>query len=132
VPLCGGNIDITILGRVIERGLAADKRLVKMYITVSDRPGGLSALTALIAGTGASIWDISHERAWLHESVDQVRNGVTVELTGPDHLDQLVEALTTEGYPVELPPDEAVEGGAVVAPGFSGYREKVTPEWNTD
>jgi len=35
IPLCGGNIDITMLGRVIERGLAADRRLVKMWITVS-------------------------------------------------------------------------------------------------
>lgn len=43
-----------------------------MYITVSDRPGGLAKLTALISTTGASIWDISHERAWLHQSVDQV------------------------------------------------------------
>jgi hypothetical protein len=61
-----------MLGRVIERGLAADKRLVKLFITVSDRPGGLAKLTGLIAGCGASIWDISHERAWLHQSVDQV------------------------------------------------------------
>jgi len=43
VPLCGGNIDITTLGRVIERGLAADRRLVRFAVTVSDRPGGLQA-----------------------------------------------------------------------------------------
>ena len=72
VPLCGGNIDITTLGRVIERGLAADRRLVRFAVTVSDRPGGLAKLVTLIAEQGASVMDIVHERAWLHTSVDQV------------------------------------------------------------
>ena len=40
LPLCGGNIDTTVLGRCLERGLAADGRLVKFTVTVSDRPGG--------------------------------------------------------------------------------------------
>lgn len=40
IPLCGGNIDTTVLGRCLERGLAADGRLVKFTVTVSDRPGG--------------------------------------------------------------------------------------------
>ena len=58
VPLCGGNIDITTLGRVIERGLAADGRLLRFTATVSDRPGGIAGLTDLIAKSGASIKDI--------------------------------------------------------------------------
>lgn len=45
VPLCGGNIDVPVLGRVIDRGLAADMRLVRFVTTVSDRPGGISSLT---------------------------------------------------------------------------------------
>eukprot|EP00522_Entomoneis_paludosa_P011290 CAMPEP_0172447606 /NCGR_PEP_ID=MMETSP1065-20121228/6884_1 /TAXON_ID=265537 /ORGANISM="Amphiprora paludosa, Strain CCMP125" /LENGTH=444 /DNA_ID=CAMNT_0013198953 /DNA_START=51 /DNA_END=1382 /DNA_ORIENTATION=- len=64
VPLCGGNIDTTVLGRVIERGLAADERLVHFYATVSDRPGGIARLTQHLAEEGASIKDIYHERAW--------------------------------------------------------------------
>jgi len=130
IPLCGGNIDITMLGRVIERGLAADRRLVKMWITVSDRPGGLAALTSLISSTSASIWDISHERAWLQTSVDMVKNGVTVELTGPEHEQQLVDVLTSAGYIVER--DAADETQAPVSPpGFGGYREPVVPKvWN--
>lgn len=44
IPLCGGNIDTTVLGRVIERGLAADARLVRFSVIVSDRPGGIAAL----------------------------------------------------------------------------------------
>lgn len=55
VPLCGGNIDTTMLGRVIDRGLAADGRLIRFTATVSDRPGGIAALTALLYDHGASI-----------------------------------------------------------------------------
>eukprot|EP00286_Rhodomonas_abbreviata_P028891 CAMPEP_0181312194 /NCGR_PEP_ID=MMETSP1101-20121128/13560_1 /TAXON_ID=46948 /ORGANISM="Rhodomonas abbreviata, Strain Caron Lab Isolate" /LENGTH=552 /DNA_ID=CAMNT_0023419015 /DNA_START=156 /DNA_END=1814 /DNA_ORIENTATION=+ len=99
-PLCGGNIDITVLGRVIERGLAADRRLVRFAITVSDRPGGLAALTSTIARAGASVWDISHERAWMHNAVDQVVNTVVCEVTGPLHEARLKAALEDEGYPL--------------------------------
>lgn len=55
VPLCGGNIDTTLLGRVIERGLAADLRLIRFTATVSDRPGGIANLTRDVADTGASV-----------------------------------------------------------------------------
>jgi len=72
VPLCGGNIDVNMLGRVIERGLAADRRLIRFSATVSDRPGGLKRLVTVISDNDASIMDISHERAWLHTSVSQV------------------------------------------------------------
>ena len=44
IPLCGGNIDTTVLGRCLDRGLAADGRLVKFSVTVSDRPGGIAEL----------------------------------------------------------------------------------------
>lgn len=59
VPLCGGNIDTTTLGRVIDRGLAADCRLSNFTATVSDRPGGIAKLTSLLSDQGASIKDVS-------------------------------------------------------------------------
>lgn len=52
VALCGGNIDTTALGRVIDRGLAADGRLIRFVVTVSDRPGGIAELTKLLADMG--------------------------------------------------------------------------------
>jgi threonine dehydratase len=101
VPLCGGNIDTTVLGRVLDRGLAADRRLVNFYATVSDRPGGIAGLTALMAREGASIKDIYHERAWLHTSVDQVQVKCVVELQGVEHGQRLQAALMAQGYPVK-------------------------------
>jgi threonine dehydratase len=53
IPLCGGNIDTTVLGRVIDRGLVADSRLIKVWVTVSDRPGGLSELCKVFVRMGA-------------------------------------------------------------------------------
>lgn len=73
VPLCGGNIDTTVLGRVIERGLAVDMRLVKFVAKVTDQPGGVAGLTTTLAQHGASIKDIHHERAWTQSSVSMVR-----------------------------------------------------------
>lgn len=100
VPLCGGNIDTTVLGRVLDRGLSADNRLCNFYATVSDRPGGISRLTALLAEQGASIKDIYHERAWLYSSVDQVQVKCVVELNGTEHAKRLKKALLDKGYPL--------------------------------
>ena len=100
VPLCGGNIDTTVLGRVLDRGLAADRRLVNFIATVSDRPGGIAKLTALLSETGASIKDIYHERAWLHTNVDQVQVKCVVELQGREHGKKVKNALMSQGYPV--------------------------------
>eukprot|EP00536_Pseudo-nitzschia_multiseries_P004710 jgi/Psemu1/237879/estExt_Genewise1.C_800003 len=100
VPLCGGNIDTAVLGRVLERGLAADHRLCNFTAEVSDRPGGIAGLTRLLAEQGASIKDIYHERAWLHTSVDRVLNKCVVELHGKEHARRVKDALVRAGYPI--------------------------------
>lgn len=67
VLLCGGNIDTTVFGRCLERGLAAEGRLVKFNVEVSDRPGGINDLCSRLVRLGVSIKDIMHERAWLRD-----------------------------------------------------------------
>uniref|UniRef100_A0AC34PVW7 Threonine ammonia-lyase n=1 Tax=Panagrolaimus sp. JU765 TaxID=591449 RepID=A0AC34PVW7_9BILA len=59
----GGNIDSTVLGRCIERGMVYDNRLIRFKVVVSDRPGGVAELTHIIAESGASIKDMFMERA---------------------------------------------------------------------
>jgi len=98
VPLCGGNMDVTTLGRVIDRGLAADGRLIRLSVPVSDRPGGIADVTRVIAGVGASVKDIFHERAWLQNSVDQVVIKAVLETRGPEHNTELLEVLQ-RSYP---------------------------------
>lgn len=100
VLLCGGNIDTSVLGRVIDRGLSADSRLIRFGATVSDRPGGIARLARDMADLGASVKDIHHERAWLHSRIDQVVVKCVVETTGREHSDRLIRTLRERGYPV--------------------------------
>mmetsp|Transcript_34978 Transcript_34978/g.91572 ORF Transcript_34978/g.91572 Transcript_34978/m.91572 type:complete len:455 (+) Transcript_34978:33-1397(+) len=98
IPLCGGNIDVTVLGRVLERGLAADGRLVRCVVTVSDRPGGIAGLAEELAAAGASIKDIYHERAWLTSAIDHVQVQVVMEVTSEEHGDRVHQTLR-DRYP---------------------------------
>ncbi|VDI25518.1 threonine dehydratase, partial [Mytilus galloprovincialis] len=89
IALCGGNIDTTILGRAIERGLAVDGRLVRFVVTVSDRPGGIAELAKLLSSNGASIKDMFHERAWLKSDVFSVQVKVVAETRDQEHADEI-------------------------------------------
>ena len=60
--LSGGNIDVTVISKIIERGLAADGRLCRIVTKMSDRPGSLARLTSILAATGASVDEIRHDR----------------------------------------------------------------------
>ncbi|MDQ2916698.1 MAG: threonine ammonia-lyase [Pseudomonadota bacterium] len=91
--LCGGNIDLTILDRVIEIGLVADGRLSRFTVSISDRPGGLARLAEVIASTGASIKEILHDRAFSGPDLSEVRVVCVVETTGHDHMAKLHRAL---------------------------------------
>lgn len=108
VLLCGGNIDTAVLGRVIERGLAADGRLVRFVARVSDRPGGIAALTKVLSDNGASIKDIYHERAWLQSSVSHVHVKCVIETLSADHALQVRDALKSSGYPLTWGENAAV------------------------
>nr|CAD7413449.1 unnamed protein product [Timema poppensis] len=93
LPLCGGNIDTTILGRCLERGLAVDGRLLKFTVTVSDRPGGIAELCRLLSSLGVSIKDIMHERAWIQSDIFSVKVKVVCETRDMSHANQLKQLL---------------------------------------
>jgi len=87
--LCGGNIDPTVLGRVIDHGLVADGRVTQFTALISDRPGGLASLTAAIALAGASVREINHERAFAGADVSTVQVVCTVEVRDSQHIEDL-------------------------------------------
>lgn len=93
--LCGGNIDTTILGRCLERGLAAEGRLLRFTVTVSDRPGGILELCKTMASVGVSIKDIMHERAWLRD-IYSVEVKVVCETRDWEHSMELRQVLSKE------------------------------------
>ncbi|KAF1772849.1 PH domain-like [Phytophthora cactorum] len=100
LPLTGGNIDTPVLGRVIDRGLAADGRLVRFVATVSDRPGGIAQLTCFLRDFGVSVKDIYHERAWVHASISHVAVKCVVETQSSEHALKLKQRLEENGYPL--------------------------------
>jgi threonine dehydratase len=100
LALCGGNIDITMLDRVIEVGLVADGRIARFTVSISDRPGGLARLAELIAATGASIKEIVHDRAFAGPDLSSVRVVCVVETTGHEHVATLRRALADAGVNV--------------------------------
>ena len=98
--LCGGNIDLNTLDRVIERGLASEGRLCRFTATISDRPGGLARFAGLIAEQGASIIDIAHDRAFADEDISTVAVHCVVETRDADHITALRARLVAEGFPL--------------------------------
>lgn len=98
--LCGGNIDLNTLDRVIERGLASDGRLCRFTATISDRPGGLARFAGLIAEEGASIIDIAHDRAFADEDISTVAVHCVIETRDAQHIATLRARLVAEGFPL--------------------------------
>ncbi len=98
--LCGGNIDSTMLGRVIEVGLVADGRLCRFTVSISDRPGGLAWLAEVLAAAGASLKEIIHDRAFSGPDLSAVRVVCVVETTGHEHVAALHAALGAAGVNV--------------------------------
>ena len=97
--LCGGNIDPTVLGRVIEHGLAVDGRLARFNAVISDRPGGLARLTSALAETGASVKQIVHERAFATADMSAVEVQCVVETRDRTHLEAVLARLSELGIP---------------------------------
>ncbi|MBI5692820.1 MAG: threonine ammonia-lyase [Verrucomicrobia bacterium] len=96
----GGNIDPAILSRVIEKGLVHDGRLTRFTAVISDRPGGLAELCRVIAAAGASIKDITHDRAFSGPDVSAVNAVCTVETRDASHVAALRRALRQHGFPL--------------------------------
>ncbi|MFE7745738.1 threonine ammonia-lyase [Nocardia sp. NPDC057455] len=105
-PVCailsGGNIDPLLLTRVIGHGLSAAGRYLAVRVTISDRPGALGALLAVIGKTSASVVDVAHSRTGTWLAVDEVEVALTLETRGSDHRDDVLAALATAGYAVRV------------------------------
>jgi threonine dehydratase len=98
VLVCGGNIDVTLLSRIIERGLVQDGRLIRLRIHLLDKPGALHELTRLIASHRANIVDTLHNRAYYGVNLGDTVIDITMETRGREQVVELLDALTAEGY----------------------------------
>ncbi len=96
--LCGGNIDVTLISRIIERGMAADGRLCRAVIYISDRPGSLAELLRVIASTGASIKQVEHDRSFGPADVARVAVSAVMETRDASHIQEVRQAIRAAGF----------------------------------
>ena len=98
VLVCGGNIDVTLLSRIIERGLVKDGRLVRLRVHLPDYPGALNRLTGILAQHRANIVETAYDRAYYGVNLGETAIDITMETRGPDHIAELLSALGAGGY----------------------------------
>lgn len=102
IIVCGGNIDVNVLNRVIDRGLIRKGRRLRANVLISDRPGSLAKLTATIAQTGANVIQAIHDRSELGATLDRTEVALTLETRGPEHSKEVIRALREEVVELRL------------------------------
>jgi len=98
VVLSGGNIDPLLLAKVLRHGLSAAGRYLTFRCRIADRPGALALLLSELAGLGANVLDVVHERVAPRLLVDEVEVLLQVETRGPAHSDEVIGQLRLAGY----------------------------------
>jgi threonine dehydratase len=94
----GGNIDVTLLAKIIERGLVKDGRRTRVRIHLTDRPGALHQLTKILADVRANIVQTAHDRAYYGVNLGDTVIDFTLETRGYEHIREIADVLTTAGY----------------------------------
>jgi threonine dehydratase len=98
VLVCGGNIDVTLLARIIERGLVQDGRMILLRIHLLDKPGALAELTRLIAQHRVNIVNTLYNRSYYGVNLGDTAIDITMETRGREQVEELLTALTEAGY----------------------------------
>ena len=94
----GGNIDVSLLSRIMERGLVKDGRLVRLRVHLPDYPGALHRLTGILAQHRANIVETAYNRAYYGVNLGDTAIDITMETRGPDHIAEILSALGASGY----------------------------------
>lgn len=96
--LSGGNLDVTMLERIITRGLAREGRTVGFSTVLPDRPRALAGLLGIVSELGANVLEVGHERSSLKADLGSTMVHLLVETRNRAHVDELFDALHREGY----------------------------------
>jgi threonine dehydratase len=98
--ISGGNIDVNLIARIIERGLVKDGRLVRISVALMDKPGQLAIVSSIVAGCRANVIEVHHTRAFASKFGDTTLQ-LTLETRGPEHVEEILHGLRQRGYSVE-------------------------------
>ncbi len=96
----GGNIDVTILSRVIKRGLLKSGRSDTLTIQLEDKPGQLKGVSAILADMGGNVIAIHHERASEESDITDCLLRIVMETRNREHIQQIRKALTDGGFKI--------------------------------
>ena len=96
--LSGGNIDVTILSRVIKRGLLMSGRTAQLMIELADKPGQLKNVSRIIADLGGNVISVHHERASEGSDVNGCYLRIVLETRNYEHIAQIKKALCDFGF----------------------------------
>ena len=94
----GGNIDVTILSRVIDRGLLKSGRTLSIQVNLVDKPGQLQGVANCIADAGGNVTYINHEKATEDMSITDAYLRITMETKNFEHIDSILTALSDAGF----------------------------------
>ena len=94
----GGNIDVTILSRVIDRGLRKAGRLAELMIELVDKPGQLLGVSQIISRLGGNVVSVFHSRADVDLDINACVLRISMETRNQEHLDEIIAELTKQGY----------------------------------
>ncbi len=99
--ICGGNIDARLLSSILMRDLARQRRLARLRIALMDVPGELTRVSAAIGLAGGNVIDIAYHKVFNDLPAKETHIDISVEATGPEHMDHIIETLKAEGlHPV--------------------------------
>jgi threonine dehydratase len=98
IVLSGGNIDPLLLSKVLRHGLSAAGRFLAFRCKLPDQPGALATLLMEVAGLGANVVDVVHERVTAGLLVDEAEVSMHLETRGPAHCDSVISQLRKAGY----------------------------------
>ncbi len=101
VVLSGGNVDSLMLTRLVEHGLSAAGRYLRLRVVVPDRPGALAGITQTVADLGINVLAVEHHRAGVQVGLGDVEVLLTLETRDAEHRRQVVAALLERGVVVE-------------------------------
>jgi threonine dehydratase len=96
--LSGGNIDVTILSRIIHRGLIKSGRSCVLSVEILDRPGQLFSVTKIIADHGGNVMSVSHDRENEQAAINSCYVQVVLETRNFEHIEEIKKALSENGF----------------------------------
>ena len=102
VVICGGNIDMRLLGTILNRNMMTDGRLIRLRIGISDEPGMLASISDAIGSCGGNIVEIYHQRMFYDVPAKLAKIDAVIDTRGIEHGKEIIEALKERQFQVRI------------------------------